>query len=55
MKKEIKAVFIINGKRIEDTERLTDGLVKVFTEYFENNYSEWESVIENFIKENGEI
>lgn len=52
MKKDIKAIFIIDGKRKEDiSERLTDELTKAFTEYFENNYSEWESVVDNFNKE----
>ena len=56
MKKDIKAVFVIDGERVDEaSEHLADALTKAFTEYFENNYSEWESVVEDFIKENDEI
>ncbi len=55
MKKEIKVVFVTNGEKTEDmTECSKEGVVKAFTEYFENNYSEFESIAEDFIKKNNE-
>ena len=56
MKKEIKAAFTADGKRMEaPSENFTDRLLKAFTEYFENNPSEFESAVGDFLKENGEI
>lgn len=55
MKKEIKAVFVIEGKRQEELpEELANCLEKSFKEYFESHHSEWESVLKAFLKENDE-
>lgn len=50
MKKELTAVFVINGKRMdipdtETAEYLTEKITTALDSYFESHSAEWENIV----------